>query len=102
MLTATMLPVPTRRREIPEPIQPPPRLPSKLHDVLWHVELELQRSGFGPSLDDICQVFRVSRTTATEMIRLLRDKQLVFFVGYLHVGGLTLSGRLYCREYAPA
>jgi hypothetical protein len=102
MFIATMSPVTTRRQEVPEPIQPPPRLPSKLHDVLWYVEIAIQRNGFGPPLDEICQVFCVSRRAAAEMIRLLRDEHLVFVGAHLRVGGLTLAGQRYCYAHAPA
>ena len=104
MLTATMSPVTTCCREIPEPIEAPPRLTSKLHDVLWYVEIALQRTGFAPSVDEICHGFGVSRVTAAEMIRLLRDKGLVYLFrdGQLRVGGLTVTGQRYCFAYAPA
>ncbi len=104
MPTATLSLATTRRRVFPEPVETPARLPSKLHDVLWYVEMAMQRMGFAPWIDEICQVFGVSRTTAAEMILLLSDKGLVYLCrdGQPLVWDLTESGHLYCQAYAPA
>ena len=104
MLTATMTPVSTSHPKIPVAIEHPPRLPSMLHDLLWYIEIEIQRTGSAPSLKQIRQSFRTSYRTATEMVRLLRDKDLVYLWegDHLCVRNLTDTGRLYCYAYAPA
>jgi hypothetical protein len=105
MFTATLTPAATRSSTpmVQQHVEEPPKLPSMLHDLLWFIEMDIQRTGVPPSLKMMRRAFHVSRAAVHEMVRLLQENGLVQAVtgSTLLIQDLTELGRDYCYLYPP-
>ena len=74
-----------------------------LHDLLWFIEFQIQRSNPAPSLGRVCRAFHIAPRPAAEMIRLLGEEDLVRLTegDHPYVLDLTAAGREYCYSHAP-